>query len=92
MANEWHRHSRKAVAAYHRAALAELAHHVVEAADEFRAGTMDVEAFDRVIHQYHRASQELWTFCSIGDPQDTEELIDRDTPINWWERGAPKRG
>lgn len=87
-----HREAREAVAAYHQAALSELAQHVVDAADEFRAGGLDVTAFDRVIHQYHRATQELWTFCNIGDPHVTVDLIDRGVPIDWWERGAPKRG
>jgi hypothetical protein len=86
-----HRQAREAVAAYHLAALSELAQHVVDAANKFRAGTLDVTAFDRVIHQYHRASQELWTFCNLGDPRATVDLIDKGVPIDWWGRGAPKR-
>ena len=86
-----HRQARDAVAAYHHTALSDLAQHVVDAADEFRAGTLDVTSFDRVIHQYHRATQELWTFCNVGNPIVTADLIDRGVPIDWWERGAPKR-
>lgn len=79
-----HRQAREAVAAYHQGALSDLAQHVVDAADEFQAGTLDVTAFDRVIHQYHRATQELSTFCNIGDPKVTVDLIDRGMPIDWW--------
>jgi hypothetical protein len=86
-----HRQARDAVAAYHQVALSDLAQHVVDAADEFRTGSLDVTSFDRVIHQYHRASQELWTFCNVGNPIVTADLIDRGVPIDWWERGAPKR-
>lgn len=89
--NASHREVREAVAAYHQAALSDLAQHVVDATDEFRAGTLHVTDFDRVIHQYHRASQELWTFCNVGDPRRTVDLIDKGVPIDWWERGAPKR-
>jgi hypothetical protein len=64
---------------------------VAVAADEFRTGTLNVTAFDRVIHQYHRTTQELWTFCNIGDPKVTVDLMDKGVPIDWWERGAPKR-
>jgi hypothetical protein len=80
-----------AVAAHHHATLSDLAQHVVIAADEFRTGALDVTAFDRVIHQYHRATQELWTFCNIGNPIVTADLVESGALIDWWERGAPKR-
>lgn len=86
-----HRQAREAVAAYHQEALSDLAQHVVDVADDFRAGTLGVASFDRVIHQYHRATQELWTFCNAGDLEVAADLIAWGAPMDWWERGAPKR-
>ena len=40
--------------------------HVAEELDRYRAGEVDAFAVDETIHQYHRAAQELWKFCSSG--------------------------
>ena len=85
------RAARESVAAYHEASMTELARHVSEAIDRFRAGELDVFGLDRVIHQYHRASTEVWKFCSLDDAEFTADVIARGTRPDWWERGAPKR-
>lgn len=59
--------ARDRVAAYHEASLVELVQHVCAAVDEFQAGSLDVAGLDKVIHQYHRASQELWKFCTLDN-------------------------
>jgi hypothetical protein len=41
--------------------------------------------------QYSRAAKELWKFCNIGDVQVTAGQLHEAPPIDWWERGAPKR-
>jgi hypothetical protein len=85
------RAARDTVAAYHEASLTALARHVCDAADQFRAGALDVSGLDRVIHQYHRASQELWKFCALDDAEFTSSLIAQGAPIDWWDRGARQR-
>ena len=50
----------------HEARLADLLEHVAEELDRYRAGEVDAFAVDETIHQYHRAAQELWKFCSSG--------------------------
>ena len=57
---------RALVAAYHEARLGELVERVAEAVDRFRACEQNAFAVDEVIHQYHRAAQELWNFCWLG--------------------------
>jgi hypothetical protein len=55
---------------------------------------------DRIVHQYHRAAQELWKFCWSGSGSETEliaSVIDRGAaddlePIDWWDRGARAAG
>ena len=85
------RATRDTVAAFHEASLTDLARHVCDAVDQLQGGTLDVAGLDQVIHQYHRASQELWKFCTLDDAEFTSDLIAHGAPINWWERGAPKR-
>lgn len=88
------------VAAYHEARLAELFQHVSSAADRYRANEIDIYSMDEVVHHYHHAAQELWKFCwARGGGSHTEfvaSTIERMTadghePIDWWERGAPRR-
>jgi hypothetical protein len=85
------------VAAFHEKCLRELTEHVAGAIDQYRAGdigTLDVEA---IIHQYHRASTELWKFCWASGGSDVrtaaqfiEHNAANEEVINWWERGAPR--
>jgi hypothetical protein len=83
--------AREAVAAYHEARLAELVEHVGRAIDRFRAGELDAFAADRVLFQYSRSAKELWKFCNLTDVVTTAQAVVDRPPINWWERGAPKR-
>lgn len=79
------------VAAYHEASLIVLARRVCAAVEEFQTGSLDVAGLDKVIHQCHRASQELWKFCTLDSAEFTSDLIAHGVAIDWWDRGAPKR-
>ncbi|CAI9419582.1 hypothetical protein [Nocardioides sp. T2.26MG-1] len=83
--------ARERVAAYHESQLGQLIEHVAKSADRFRAGELDAFETDEVIFQYTRAAKELWKFCNQSDVEFTASLIDGDAPIDWWERGAPRR-
>ena len=85
------RQAPEAVAAYHEATLAELLSHVAEAIDRFRSGELEAFDVDDVLFQYSRAAKELWKFCNIGNVQVTVDHLHEGPPIDWWERGAPKR-
>ena len=77
--------------AYHEAKLAELVAHVAEAIDRFRGGELKAVEVDEVLFQYSRAAKELWKFCHIGDVELTAGQLHEHSPIDWWERGAPRR-
>jgi hypothetical protein len=86
------RAARERVAAYHESCLAELLDRLVPVLDSYRAGTTDVDQADQMIHQYHRATRELWKFCFAPgvDVEIIARIVDEPTPpVNWWERGAP---
>ena len=83
--------AREAVAGYHEAELAELVAHVAEAIDRFRSGELETFDVDEVLFQYSRAAKELWKFCNIGNVQVTAGQLHGAPPIDWWERGAPRR-
>jgi hypothetical protein len=85
------RAAREAVAEYHQAQLAELVQRVGEAVDRFRAGQLDAFEVDQVVFQYGRAAKELWKFCNAPDVEFTASLIGGRPPVDWWERGAPRR-
>ncbi|TGN63560.1 hypothetical protein EXE59_06060 [Nocardioides eburneiflavus] len=85
------RQAREAIATYHEAKLAELLAHVAEAIDRFRSGELEAFDVDEVLFQYSRAAKELWKFCNIGNVQITARQVHEGPPIDWWERGAPKR-
>jgi predicted transcriptional regulator len=85
------RAAREAVAEYHEARLAELVEHVGDAVDRFRAGELDAFETDQVIFQYSRAAKELWKFCEPSGVEITAGLIADGAPVDWWERGAPRR-
>ena len=85
------RQAREAVAAYHEAKLAELLAHVAEAIDRSRSGELEVIDVDEVLFQYSRAAKELWKFCNIGNVQVTAGQLHGAPPIDWWERGTPRR-
>jgi hypothetical protein len=83
--------AREAVAEYHQARLAELVQRVGDAVDRFRAGELDAFEVDEVIFQYSRAAKELWKFCNLPDAEFTAGLIGDASPVDWWDRGAPRR-
>lgn len=85
------RAARGAVAAYNEAELAKLVERVGEAVDGFRTGQLDAFEVDQVLFQYSRAAKELWKFCNLGPAELTASLITSDPPIDWWERGTPRR-
>ena len=85
------RAAREAVAVYHEARLSELVQRVGDAVDMFRAGELDAFEVDQVVFQYSRAAKELWKFCNLSDPEFTANLISDGAPVDWWERGAPRR-
>ena len=83
--------ARHDVAAYHEEQLTVLVVRVGEALEGFRAGDLDANEVDRVLFQYSRASKELWKFCNLGPVEIAADIIRREHPTNWWERGAPRR-
>ncbi|MET8798596.1 hypothetical protein ABZV91_19485 [Nocardia sp. NPDC004568] len=89
--------ARDRVAAYHEEQLGELVEHVGRALDRFRAGELDAFEVDAVIHQYHRAAQRLWTFCSQSGVQVEaiahliEDMVGGGEVIDWWQRGMSVR-
>jgi hypothetical protein len=83
--------SREAVVGYHEAMLSELVRKVATAVDRYRDGELDAFEVDRVLFQYSRAAKELWKFCSMGDAGIIASHVREGLPIDWWERGAPKR-
>jgi hypothetical protein len=93
------RTARERVAAYHESCLTDLVAHVAEALEKLRTGEVDVYDVDETIHQYHRATQELWKFCWGGGSGNHIDLVDRviqqnqteEQATEWWERGAARR-
>ena len=85
------RAARETVSAYHDARLSELVGRVGEGIDRFRAGEADAFETDQVIFQYGRAAKELWKFCNLPDLEVTARMVSEGVPIDWWERGEPRR-
>ena len=91
--------ARALVVAYHEARLADLIEHVAEEFDRYRAGQVVAYAVDETVHQYHRASQELWKFCWSGGvganieivARMLEQLAEDGQTVDWWERIAPRK-
>jgi hypothetical protein len=90
---EQRRRARERVAEYHEAGVAELLTYVAAAIDSYRSGGLNVTETNAAIHQYHRATQELWKFCfSISDVEFVAQTINALTqPVDWWQRGEPRR-
>src|SRR6188472_941984 len=60
------RAARAAVGAYHEAELSRLLEHVREGLERYDGGEIDAFELDELIHQYKRAAQKLWSFCTGG--------------------------
>jgi hypothetical protein len=89
------RNAQERVAAYYESCLRELIEHVSVALDRYRTEG-DAEQMDSALHQYHRATRELWKFCWVGGGRTHLELVagliaDSAAPPDWWHRGAPRR-
>jgi len=85
------------VATYHQARLADLLENVRGGFAEYDAGRIDAFELDGLIHQYKRATIELWKFCAVSGSQldfvaRTVECWreDKEEP-DWWKSGAPQR-
>jgi hypothetical protein len=85
------------VATYHQARLAELLEHVREGFAQYDAGRIDAFQLDDIIHQYKRATIELWKFCVVSGSQlefvarTLERWREDKDETDWWERGALRR-
>lgn len=88
---EERRAAREAVGQYHEAQLAALVERLGVEVDRYRAGELDAFDVDNVIFQYSRAVKELWKFCTLGNVEIAAHFIRESPPIDWWERGAPRR-
>ncbi len=93
------RADRASVASYHEAELTKLLEHVRSGFAAYDAGQLDAFELDELIHQYKRATIELWKFCGATGSQVAGaaraiEWAARDgQTFDWWERGAlRKRG
>lgn len=73
--------------------LSGLVAHVAEAIDRFRDGKLDAFEVDHVLFQYSRAAKELWKFCNLTNVETTAGHLQEglSSPIDWWQRGAPKQ-
>lgn len=83
--------ARQDVAAYHEEQLTVLVVRVGEAIDRFRVSELDANDVDHVLFQYSRATKELWKFCNLGSVEIAANIIRREHPTDWWERGAPRQ-
>jgi hypothetical protein len=97
---EARRVARALIATYYEAELAALVEHVAEAIERYRAGELDVHDVDEVIHRYHTATQELWTFCFRGGSGAYAETVavtlehmtaEGERP-DWWAAAERGRG
>jgi hypothetical protein len=91
------RADREAVGAYHEAQQAKSLDHVRDGFARYDAGQIDAFELDELIHQYHRASQKLWSACVGGGAHASrmagllEWQAAEGEQTDWWELGAPRR-
>ncbi|MCE8422562.1 MAG: hypothetical protein J5U17_06755 [Candidatus Methanoperedens sp.] len=60
---------------YYQKKLAELQKYIYESFGEFYAGKMNVFELDRIIHIYHKQSQELFSFITAYNSNDSLRFI-----------------
>ena len=85
------RAARELVSAYHESCLGALVDQLADALQHYRIKAIDTHEADRIIHQYHRAAQELWKFCWAADVDTVAHTLQAWTqPVDWWQRGAPR--
>ena len=85
------RAARATVGDYHEEQLGVLVRRVGAEIDRFRAGELDSFEADEALFQYSRAAKELWKFCNLLNVESVARTIREDPPIDWWERGTPRR-
>jgi hypothetical protein len=91
------RAARAAAGAYHEAELKRLFEHVREGIARYDAGEVDAFELDDLIHQYKRASQKLWSFCTGGGSQvySTAKMLEwqreQGELTDWWDLAEPRR-
>ncbi len=86
------------VVSYHEARLADLLKRVRVGFERYDAGELDAFELDELIHQYKRATRELWKFCGTvtgssahSIDRTIEEVQGRGEAIDWWEQGNSER-
>lgn len=91
------RSDRALVAAYHEAELIKLLDRVRAGFAALDAKTIDAFELDDIIHQYKRATVELWKFCSATGSATAlaaraieQARLDGEM-WDWWQAGAPRR-
>lgn len=80
--------ARERIGQYHERKLAALQAAVYAALQQCQTGVMDPFALDQVIHEYHRQSQELFTFINTYFPPNVRlpqllALIDAEERGEW---------
>ena len=99
-AREKRRVARAVVSTYYEAELAGLVEYVADAIERCRAGDLDADGVDAVIHRYTKAARELWKFCFLGGSGVHVERVaamlelltaEGDRP-DWWAAAERRRG
>ena len=88
------RAAREAVAAYHEEELAKLLEHVRDGFARLDAGEIDAFHLDDLIHNYKRAAQKLWSFCTGSADHVAGTLAwmrEQDDETDWWKLSQPRR-
>lgn len=85
------RTAREKVAAYHEEQLSRLVERLADAIDRHREAELNALEVDEVVFQYCRAAKELWKFCNLGNVEIAARIIADDPPMDWWDRGTPRK-
>jgi hypothetical protein len=88
------RAARRAVGAYHEEELGKLLERVRDGFARYDAGEIDAFDLDGLIHQYKRAAQKLWSFCT-GSAEQVAGMFawmrEQGVETDWWKVGEPRR-
>jgi hypothetical protein len=87
------RAARQAVGTYHEEELGKLLERVRDGFARYDAGEIDAFDLDELIHQYKRAAQKLWSFCT-GSAERVAGVLgwmrEQGEETNWWKAGEPR--
>lgn len=92
---EWEA-ARERVGRYHDEEVTKLIDRLRAALARLDAGEIDAFEFDDVVHQYKKASQKLWGFCSGGasDIKHAARILEHEQAAgearDWWQLAAPR--